>query len=113
MLLPIVRLQYVAIIPLVNSQPVQFMPYRRHRGFGTRALNRDSAENGLGIALRDVTERSVITQARPDGGDHLERGTNGEHPEEAQQAHRSQTKKGKRKGEQEKQVHRGVSARGG
>ena len=35
----------------------------------------------------------------------------GEHPEEADQAHRGQTKKGKRKGEQEKQVHRGVSTR--
>ena len=37
----------------------------------------------------------------------------GEHPEEADQAHRGQTKKVKRKGEQEKQVHRGVSTRGG
>jgi hypothetical protein len=65
----------------------------------------DGIVSGLSIALHDLTGRPAITWACLDGGDDLERGTNGEHPKEAQQADRSQTKKWERKEEQEKQVH--------
>jgi hypothetical protein len=80
-------------------------------------------ENVRLASYKPVTERFAILIAPtgpsdgkwpdhvcPYGGDNLERAANGEHPEETQQAHRGQTQKWERKGEQEKQVHRGVSA---
>jgi hypothetical protein len=75
-----------------------------------RAGQGTAPSEDLGVASGDVTQRSASTQACPYGGDNLERAANGEHPEETQQAHRGQTQKWERKGEQEKQVHRGVSA---
>ena len=67
-----------------------------------RAGQCTAPSENLGVAPGDVTQRSASTQACPHGADNLERAANGEHPEETQQAHRGQTKKWERKGEQEK-----------
>jgi hypothetical protein len=58
-----------------------------------------------GICLPLLVNPCQYLVCQPNPGDHLECGANGEHPEEAQQTHRSQTKKWEHKGKQEKQVH--------